>query len=214
MSESMKLRDLLKKAKPTLQYEIRKKKPTTTKQFLEYAKESEELLQLSNIDIDVDTYDRNKFNPPSQTPSTVTLTPSNASNPHIDTTPLPIYDRKINYNNHYNSNKFNLNRNNDYNFHPSQPFNSSRSFNSFSSSFRRNNSSYPSDRPTKSNQQFHSNIQRTNYNFCPVPSNNQTKSSYQHNNNTDNINRNNNQTHQVNNITAAHIPSSSQPTPL
>ena len=40
MSESMKLWHLLEKAKPTLQYEIRKKKPITTKQFLEYAKES------------------------------------------------------------------------------------------------------------------------------------------------------------------------------
>ncbi|CAF1690027.1 unnamed protein product, partial [Adineta ricciae] len=63
MSESMKLRHLLKKAKPTLQYEIRKRKPTTTKQFLEYAKEAEELLQSSNIDTDTDTYENKNGNP-------------------------------------------------------------------------------------------------------------------------------------------------------
>ncbi|CAF2151965.1 unnamed protein product [Rotaria magnacalcarata] len=94
MSESMKLRHLLKKAKPTLQYEIRKRKPTATKQFLEYAKESEELLQLSNIDTDVDKYDRNNSNSPKQITSTVTLARTNASNAHIDTIPLSTYDRK------------------------------------------------------------------------------------------------------------------------
>ena len=50
MSDSSKLRNLLNKAKPTLQFEIRKKKPITTKQFLEYAIEVEELFHLSNID--------------------------------------------------------------------------------------------------------------------------------------------------------------------
>lgn len=181
MSESMKLRHLLKKAKPTLQYEIRKKKPTTTKQFLEYGKESEELLQLSNIDTEVDKYDRNDSN----STNPITSTRANASNPHNAAAPLPPYDRKMNYNNYYNSNKYTNNRSNDYNSPSSQPFNSSRSSNSFNSSFRRNNSS-----------------------------NNQTKSSYQHNNNTDNTNRNNQPTRQANNITATHMPSSSQPTPL
>jgi hypothetical protein len=180
MSESMKLRHLLKKAKPTLQYEIRKKKPTTTKQFLEYGKESEELLQLSNIDTEVDKYDRNDSN----STNPITSTRANASNPYNAAAPLPPYDRKMNYNNYYNSNKYTNNRSNDYNSPSSQPFNSSRSSNSFNSSFRRNNSS-----------------------------NNQTKSSYQHNN-TDNTNRNNQPTRQANNITAAHMPSSSQPTPL
>ncbi|CAF2974927.1 unnamed protein product [Rotaria sp. Silwood2] len=32
-----------------MQFEIRRKKPTTTKQFLEYAKKIEEFFQLSNI---------------------------------------------------------------------------------------------------------------------------------------------------------------------
>ena len=49
MSESAKLRFLLSKTKPTIQFEVRRKKPTTTKEFLEYAKEIEDLYQLSNI---------------------------------------------------------------------------------------------------------------------------------------------------------------------
>ncbi|CAF3374112.1 unnamed protein product [Rotaria sp. Silwood2] len=214
MSESMKLRHLLKKTKPTLQYEIRKKKPTTTKQFLEYAKESEELLQLANINTEIDTYDRNNSNTTNQIASAITSPQPNASNPRIDSTPFPIYDRKTNYNNYYNSNKFNNNRSNDYNFHSSQPFNPSRSSNPFNSSFRRNNSSYLSHQPAKFNQQFYSNIQRTNNNFRPVSSNNQYKSSYPHNSNTNNSNQANNQRHQVNNITENHIAPSPQPTPL
>ncbi|CAF5194663.1 unnamed protein product, partial [Rotaria sp. Silwood1] len=51
MSESAKLRYLLNKTKPTIQFEVRRKKPTTTKEFLEYAKEIEDLYQLSNISI-------------------------------------------------------------------------------------------------------------------------------------------------------------------
>ncbi|CAF4523112.1 unnamed protein product [Rotaria sp. Silwood2] len=210
----MKLRHLLKKTKPTLQYEIRKKKPTTTKQFLEYAKESEELLQLANINTEIDTYDRNNSNTTNQIASAITSPQPNASNPRIDSTPFPIYDRKTNYNNYYNSNKFNNNRSNDYNFHSSQPFNPSQSSNPFNSSFRRNNSSYLSHQPAKFNQQFYSNIQRTNNNFRPVSSNNQYKSSYPHNSNTNNSNQANNQRHQVNNITENHIAPSPQPTPL
>ena len=49
MSESAKLRNLLNKTKPTIQFEVRRKKPTSTREFLEYAKELEDLYQLSNI---------------------------------------------------------------------------------------------------------------------------------------------------------------------
>ena len=150
MSESMKLRHLLEKAKPTLQYEIRKKKPLTTKQFLEYAKESEELLHLSNIDTDLDKYDRNNSNSTNQITTTVPFTRGNASNSLVDATPLPAYDRKFTYNNYYNRNNYNNNRGNDYNSHSTQPVNSSRSFNSSNSSFRRNN---PSNNQTKSSYQ-------------------------------------------------------------
>ena len=50
MSETTKLKTLLNKTKPSLQLEVRKKKPKSTSEFLEYAKEAEELLQLSNVD--------------------------------------------------------------------------------------------------------------------------------------------------------------------
>lgn len=48
MSDSTKLKNLLNKVKPSIQFEVRKKRPTTTTQFLDYAKEVEELLQLSS----------------------------------------------------------------------------------------------------------------------------------------------------------------------
>ena len=49
MSEAIKLKNLLNKAKPSIQFEVRKKKPASTAQFLEYAKEAEELMQRSNM---------------------------------------------------------------------------------------------------------------------------------------------------------------------
>ena len=51
MSEATKLKNLLNKTKPTVQFEVRRKKPTTTAEFLEYAKDVEELFQLSSIAI-------------------------------------------------------------------------------------------------------------------------------------------------------------------
>ena len=54
MSESTKLKNLLNKVKPSIQLEVRKKTPKTTAEFLEYAKEVEELFQLSNINTDTD----------------------------------------------------------------------------------------------------------------------------------------------------------------
>ncbi|CAF1619086.1 unnamed protein product, partial [Adineta ricciae] len=49
MSEATKLKNLLNKTKPSIQYEVRKKKPQSTSEFLEFAKEAEELMQLSNL---------------------------------------------------------------------------------------------------------------------------------------------------------------------
>lgn len=80
MSDFTKLRNLLNKTKPTLQLEIRKKKPTTTKEFLQYAIEIEELFRLSNIDIS-DTY--SKVNPTNQIISAVTS--SRSTNPSTKT---------------------------------------------------------------------------------------------------------------------------------
>jgi hypothetical protein len=50
MIDSSKLRLLLNKTNPSLQFEIRLKGPTTMKQYLDYAVEIEELFHLSNID--------------------------------------------------------------------------------------------------------------------------------------------------------------------
>ncbi|CAF2070499.1 unnamed protein product [Rotaria magnacalcarata] len=55
MSESTKLKNLLNKVKPTIQYEVRKKKPKSTSEFLEFAKEAEELVQLSATTIHSNT---------------------------------------------------------------------------------------------------------------------------------------------------------------
>jgi hypothetical protein len=52
MSEATKLKHLLSKTKPSIQYEVRKKKPTSTAEFLEYAKDAEELMQLSQMSSD------------------------------------------------------------------------------------------------------------------------------------------------------------------
>jgi hypothetical protein len=49
MSEATKLKNLLSKTKSSIQLEVRKKKPTSTAEFLDFAKEVEELLQLSNM---------------------------------------------------------------------------------------------------------------------------------------------------------------------
>ena len=52
MSEATKLKNLLSKTKPSIQLEVRKKKPTSTTEYLEFAKEAEELIQLSNMSSD------------------------------------------------------------------------------------------------------------------------------------------------------------------
>ncbi|CAF1509730.1 unnamed protein product, partial [Rotaria sordida] len=56
MSESTKLKNLLNKVKPSIQLEVRKKKSKSTAEFLEFAKEVEELLQFSNLQIDTSTH--------------------------------------------------------------------------------------------------------------------------------------------------------------
>lgn len=55
MNGATKLKNLLSKSKSSIQFEIRKQKPTSTKEFLEFAKEAEELLKLSNMSTDIVT---------------------------------------------------------------------------------------------------------------------------------------------------------------
>ena len=56
MTDSTKLKHLLSKAKPSIQFEVRRNKPTTPAEFLEYAREAEELFQLSNMPSDNTPY--------------------------------------------------------------------------------------------------------------------------------------------------------------
>ncbi|CAF3770783.1 unnamed protein product [Rotaria socialis] len=58
MSDSTKLKNLLNKIKPTIQYEVRKKKPKSISEFLEFAKEAEELLQLTVSTININSAPR------------------------------------------------------------------------------------------------------------------------------------------------------------
>ena len=70
MSESTKLKNLLNKVKPNIQFEVRKRRPTTTAQFLEYAKEVEELLQLSSSTSNMTLPNNPTINDFSHNPST------------------------------------------------------------------------------------------------------------------------------------------------
>ncbi|CAF1608805.1 unnamed protein product [Rotaria magnacalcarata] len=90
MSESTKLKNLLNKVKPSIQFEVRKKKPKTTVEFLEYAKEVEELLQLSSTNVDTHTsYDSKPTNMVRTTNTSSNLSSyySNNSNNNYSSTP-------------------------------------------------------------------------------------------------------------------------------
>ncbi|CAF4297143.1 unnamed protein product [Rotaria sp. Silwood2] len=90
MSESTKLKTLLNKVKPSMQLEIRKKKPKTPAEFLEYAKEIEELLQLSNISTDTTISSASKpknFSKYDNTSSTNSVQYSNSTNSNYRSTP-------------------------------------------------------------------------------------------------------------------------------
>jgi hypothetical protein len=204
MSEATKLRHLLNKVKPSIQLEIRKKKPTTIKQFLEYAKETEELFQLANIDNIIDN-NNSSSNLNNQIASTVTATRTNVSNSSIESAPPSKYNQKMDYNSYYNHSNHNNNRSNNYDYRSFRPPNPSNW------SFRRNNSSYSYNQPKKYNQQFNSNAQRTQYNSHNYSSGNPIRSSYPNNNNNSPSGSagNNNRVHQVNNISTTEIPSSS-----
>ena len=106
MSDFTKLRNLLNKTKPTLQLEIRKKKPSATKEFLQYAIEVEELFRLSNIDI---SDDPNKANSTNQITSAVTL--SRSANP--STKPNTTVPSNTHTDNNYYKNYEDDNYNND-----------------------------------------------------------------------------------------------------
>ena len=106
MSESSKLKHLLSKAKPTIQFEVRRKRPTTTKEFLEYAKEIEELYQLSNINTR-SANDSNSNIPTFPLPSTTSSSiAKNYTNSSFSTSQPRNWERFSNscYKNNYNNN--------------------------------------------------------------------------------------------------------------
>jgi hypothetical protein len=105
MSESTKLKYLLNKVSPRIQFEVRRKKPTSAKQFLEYAKEIEELLKLTNIDPMIDNEKPSQINQltssithlntaaPSANSYIPSLLPPKSSNKN-----LHVYNRAPNFN--------------------------------------------------------------------------------------------------------------------
>ncbi|CAF1574988.1 unnamed protein product, partial [Adineta steineri] len=108
MSETTKLKTLLNKAKANIQYEVRKKRPTTTLEFLEYAKEVEEFMQLSSISLN----DSNNYldDPRVQTPMTSSLsyTPSptyNQSFSNSSNNYSPQYSRNYDRNSRFQNNQ-------------------------------------------------------------------------------------------------------------
>jgi len=79
MSEATKLKTLLSKTKPSIQLEVRKKKPISTAEFLEYAKDAEELFQLSDVHNETNSINTSHISK-DQTLYTRVITPSSNNN--------------------------------------------------------------------------------------------------------------------------------------
>ena len=201
MSESMKLRHLLKKAKPTLQYEIRKRKPTTTKQFLEYAKEAEELLQLSNIETDTDTYE----NKNAHSTHSVSTVRGNVFHAPDDTTGYRSYDRSRYYDNTRTRNRYDNNQGRNNNVRSFQSGNSTRPVNFSNSSLQRNNSTYSPHHSMNNNYQVPSvNSHNSNAHFRPYSPNTYPNSTYPANSSTNPHIQGQSRAPPINHISATH----------
>ena len=77
MSETTKLKHLLSKTKPSIQFEVRRNKPTSLSEYLNYAKEAEELFQLSNMNVNEHVTSKPSYS--TQTSSIVTTSPYDSS---------------------------------------------------------------------------------------------------------------------------------------
>ncbi|CAF4470407.1 unnamed protein product, partial [Didymodactylos carnosus] len=102
MSEASKLKYLMAKMKASLQFEVRKKKPLSVTQFLEYAREVEALIELSN---------NTSYTQPTSTESSTITIPTR---PYNDSHPTSSHA----FRSHPNSRRFF--NNNDYNSRFSQ----------------------------------------------------------------------------------------------
>ena len=215
MSDSTKLRNLLNKTNPSLQLEIRKKKPTSSKQFLEYAIEIEELFQLSNIDISKNTNDNNNI--VSSVATTLTSTrPHKTQINHNSTAPSAPNTETIQHNSH-NYNNRNTNNSNRFpqssaSYNPNhrpkhQPHNSwylpYESVPSYPQIYRDQQTSYPNpNQPT-----VYPNSNQPSFNNYPKQ---QYRSNYNRNNNSyksNNQQKNYNPTPRTNNISITNLPS-------
>ena len=218
MSDSRKLRHLLNKTNSALQFEIRLKGPATSKQFLEYAIEVEELFHLSNINI---SYNSNKSTTPTF-PTTSTITSPRQSIPPSkpDKVTPTATDQEVNHDNTYGYNN-NGNNNN----------NSSRSSQSFVPSnttlrphYRQRNFWQLPPQPVTPYSQDARNQQdgHLNPNFPSLtsPSKPSYRLNYKVNNSTYNNNNNKNRqkrsppVSQANNFSTANLPSILDPLPF
>lgn len=143
MSEATKLKNLLCKTKPNIQFEVRKKKPISTAEFLEYAKEAEELIQLSTMSTDTHN---------SQSGTEVASQQQKTSVPSAQLSSLnqpfsyPYNNYSSNYSNAFNqNNRFPQNRGSNSNRNPSSFSNNNGSTNP--SRFNNNSNSSQFQRP-------------------------------------------------------------------
>ena len=166
MSESTKLKNLLNKTKPNIQYEVRKKKPTTTVEFLDYAKEAEELIQLSSITMENNlTQGGPTMHPQSISP----LLPASSSPNNRSSNSSSNYSR--NYNRDYQPSD---NRNNYSNPKPSWNKSASRD----SSQYNQNKPRYNQNNSQPNREKVATNSQNYNQKKQTPYSNNSSRDTY------------------------------------
>jgi hypothetical protein len=173
MSEATKLKNLLNKAKPSIQFEVRKKKPTTTAEFLEYAKDIEELFQLSNVTTN-DIKNKNSQNSNEGQSSSLPIE-SYPGNKYLNNTfpnrVMSGYSGNTNPNKNVNTFMNRNTRNHQPNptpalpsFRVNQPYQNQSRTNSQQFSSNRNNSSFNTDYPGRNRYQT---SQSNSYNNNP-----------------------------------------------
>lgn len=185
MSDSSKLRHLLNKTNSTLQFEIRLKGPTTTKQYLNYAIEFEELFHLSNINI---SNNSNTSTTPTFTPTSTITSRQSIPPPKPDKGAPSATDREVNYDNTYHNSN---NRNNNHNpSRSSQPFVQSTTI--FRSNHRPRHPPQPPPQPVNPYSQDARHQQGGYLNSNSPSSTTPSKPSHRSTNNTTNPTYNNN----------------------
>ena len=155
---------------PSIQFEVRKKKPTSTAEFLDYAKEVEELFQLSNISIENNNdnvpraFTNQKFSSIANTPSSINTNPINNSSAKFSS----------GYSRHFNNN-YNTYNNQDYQYNQ-------RTFTSLPNSFR--SFQYPQKRSNNFNQRSQ---QNRHYSSSNTTNYKNTSNSQRHHYNSSNV---------------------------